>query len=321
MDKMGAHTGAGLLNQWRPRYFILNGSMLYYFKEQNDVDPVGFIMLNDVTAVPATASSTPAATSMSKDAARPVVSAMAAKPAATTTADSKPWQTDSSTLSLYITRGVTATIGRGSFTKMVRGSVAPTGVTSVDRPPPIARASAERCTGKHVTFKGDQLGVSLRSRGPGKCPVVDKCGAGLSLEKGDVLVAVNGEKVIDFPNPMGTSIARIQQHEGPLVLSFISEGTEATICAALPESLQGPKRSARSAVVFQEDEDNKKGGASYLLLVPTMGGKIKSVKYNSTGELVPGIHDSIRLRVASAGIALSWVGAVNEAAIHTTCPI
>jgi len=40
--------GADLLGGWKARYFILNGSLLYYFRRKEDVDPLGFVMLEDV---------------------------------------------------------------------------------------------------------------------------------------------------------------------------------------------------------------------------------------------------------------------------------
>lgn len=47
MEKRGAD---GVFQFWKRRYFILNGSLLYYFKKKDDVDPIGFVMLQDLVA-------------------------------------------------------------------------------------------------------------------------------------------------------------------------------------------------------------------------------------------------------------------------------
>ena len=281
MDKMGGHVGAGLLGQWRSRYFILSGGLLYYFKEQNDCDPIGFIMLNDVTAESATGSKAIAVTPGA------VVAATSAGSGEAVSAEQQPWNTDTSNLSLHLVPARKA--GQlESLTGSKRGSSIGSRGSLLDRLPPVDSAKAVRCAGMHVTFQGSSLGVSLRSRGPFQCPVVESAKSGLPLVKGDVLVAINGKKVIDLPNPMGTSITMIRDYlarerDAPMVLSFVSESTETLVRQQLPGA-EGDAggRSQTSAVVFQ---DAMGGSAAYLHITPTFGGKIKSVKYNAARHL------------------------------------
>jgi hypothetical protein len=175
--------------------------------------------------------------------------------------------------------------------------------------------------GKHVTFKkvqGGALGVSLLGRLPGELPAVHTVGAGSGLVKGDVLVLVDGRRVIDLPNPLGSAAELIRAASGPLTLTFVGKDVEASVAACLPATMKRAGRTQASAVVFQ---DLGKKGAAFLEIAPTVGGKIKSVKYNAGGELVPGVHESVHLRVASATLAQAWVNAINDSTQHTVCAV
>jgi hypothetical protein len=74
-----------------------------------------------------------------------------------------------------------------------------------------------------------------------------------------------------------------------------------------------------SAVVFSSEGTAKSAAAAYVSIIPTLGAKVKSVKYNSKRELVPGSHEVVRLRVASVDVGERWVAAINKAATHTVC--
>jgi len=300
MDKLGV----GALAGFKKRYFILSGSLLYYFKEQNDVDPVGFIMLQDCRASVATGTPTKSLRKPASSAASSLgaMSSLAGAAEVGCEASAKEWVTD---------------------TTQVAALLVPT-TSFGGRPPEMP--SATKCSGKHITFKkvqGQALGLSLLGRLPGELPTVHKAPVGLTdLAKGDVLVMVDGQKIIDLPNPL-SSAAELMRNtpDGPLTLTFVSKDVEEKVVANIPSSTKRTGRTQASAVTFHDMAIGKKGSAAYLEIKPTVGDKIKSVKYNAGGELVPGVHESIHLRVASSGLAQAWVNAINESIQHTVCAI
>jgi len=302
MDKLGV----GALAGFKKRYFILSGSLLYYFKEQNDVDPVGFIMLQDCRA--SIAAGTPTKSLVSRKptssgaSSLGAMSTLAGAAEVVSEASAKEWITD---------------------TSQVAALLVPT--TSFGGRPP-ERPSPTKCSGKHITFKkvqGKALGVSLLGRLPGELPTVHQAPAGLAdLGKGDVLVMVDGQKIVDLPNPL-SSAAELMRNapDGPLTLTFVSKEIEEQVAANIPSTTKRTGRTQASAVTFHDMAIGKKGSAAYLEIKPTIGDKIKSVKFNTGGELVPGVHESVHLRVASSGLAKAWVNAINESIQHTVCAI
>ena len=48
MEKRGADEMSQRFLSWRKRYFIISSSILYYFRDKTDSDPLGFIMLTDL---------------------------------------------------------------------------------------------------------------------------------------------------------------------------------------------------------------------------------------------------------------------------------
>ena len=212
------------------------------------MDPIGFVMLNDVTAslddggssskkrlnkaeelgpghlgllnkeVPASSLSSSSSPSPSPSASDDAVQV-------------KEWATTRDVLSTFLLR---------DDERAVEGY---SGSRSGDSGEEGGSGGGGRCMGKHVTFAALTFGFSLRSRGRRTLPVVDKItnpqllsflssSSGLRLEEGDVLVSIDGQRLNEYENPLAHALKVVRDpYLGgrPLTLSFAAASTETLV--------------------------------------------------------------------------------------------